>query len=89
MRGRLAGLDIQCCLLTLTLSPVLPLVFETELVEIQGMPKPESIKYKETESATEEPGAAEKIASVVAEAKDAAMTMAADTDDVEGGHEEL
>merc|ERR1712169_145548 len=43
------------------------LIFETELVGIDGVPKPEKI--------------AEKVASVVAEAADAAKTILADTDD--------
>ncbi|KAJ6443082.1 FKBP-type peptidyl-prolyl cis-trans isomerase [Purpureocillium lavendulum] len=60
------------------------LVFETELVGIDGVPKPEEIKIK----ATSAEGVAEKVASVAAEAADAAKTFVADTDDVQG-HEEL
>ena len=62
------------------------LVFETELLGIQGVEKPEKIVTKETEEKSG--GAAEKIASAVAEAAEAAKTMVADTDDVQG-HEEL
>lgn len=58
-------------------------VFETELVAIDGVPKPDKIK---TKAATE--GIAEKISSVVSDAADAAKTLVTDTDDVEG-HEEL
>jgi FK506-binding protein 2 len=76
------------------------LVFETELLGIKGVPKPEQIKSKvveKAESATEaaaekaesaSEGVAEKVASVVAEAADAAKTFVADTDEVQA-HEEL
>ena len=60
-----------------------PAVFETELVAIDGVPKPDKIK---TKAPTE--GIAEKVASVAADAADAAKTFVADTDDVQG-HEEL
>ncbi|UNI23676.1 Peptidylprolyl isomerase [Purpureocillium takamizusanense] len=60
------------------------LVFETELVAIDGVPKPDKIKTK-TASAE---GVAEKVASAAADAADAAKTFIADTDDVQG-HEEL
>jgi FK506-binding protein 2 len=77
-----------------------PIVFETELVGIDGVPKPEKIETKVVEKA--EPAAesaeeaaesatekiAEKVASVVAEAADAAKTILADTDDAPV-HEEL
>ncbi|POR35805.1 Peptidyl-prolyl cis-trans isomerase [Tolypocladium paradoxum] len=59
------------------------LIFETELVAIAGVPKPEEIKVKNAGE-----GVAEKVASVVADAADAAKTSVADTDDVQG-HEEL
>ncbi len=59
-------------------------VFETELVAIDGVPKPDKIK---TKVASPE-GVAEKVASVAADAADAAKTFIADTDDVQG-HEEL
>ncbi|KAH7250416.1 Peptidyl-prolyl cis-trans isomerase fpr2 [Fusarium solani] len=76
------------------------LIFETELVGIDGVPKPEKIETKVVEKA--EPAAesaeeaaesatekiAEKVASVVAEAADAAKTILADTDDAPV-HEEL
>ncbi|KAK4124235.1 hypothetical protein N657DRAFT_680259 [Parathielavia appendiculata] len=68
------------------------LVFETELMGIEGVPKPESII---TKSATNSPIAssasqkvAEKVASVVSEAADAAKTVIMDTDDVQE-HNEL
>jgi len=68
-------------------------VFETELVGIQGVPKPESIKTKATgsveskaSSATEK--VAEKVASKVAEAADVVKTIIADTDDTQE-HNEL
>jgi FK506-binding protein 2 len=76
------------------------LVFETELLGIKGVPKPEEIKSKvveKAESATEaaaekaesaSEGVAEKVASVVADAADAAKTFVADTDEVQA-HEEL
>ncbi|PHH60190.1 hypothetical protein CDD81_1970 [Ophiocordyceps australis] len=59
------------------------LVFETELVGIEGVPKPDKIKTKSVGDS-----AAEKVASVAAEAVDAAKTLVADTDDI-SGHEEL
>lgn len=77
---------------------LLPIVFETELMGIEGVPKPESIV---TKSATDSPASkaseaaetateklAEKIASKVADAADAAKTIVADTDDVQA-HNEL
>jgi FK506-binding protein 2 len=76
------------------------LVFETELMGIDGVPTPEKIKTKvveEAESATEavdeaaesvNENVAEKVASVVSDAAEAAKTFVADTDDVQG-HEEL
>ncbi|PHH82469.1 hypothetical protein CDD82_5882 [Ophiocordyceps australis] len=59
------------------------LVFETELVGIDGVPKPDEIKTKSVGD-----GVAEKVASAAAEAVDAAKTLVADTDDA-SGHEEL
>ena len=76
------------------------LVFETELISIDGVPTPEKIKTKvveEAESATEaaaeaaesaSENVAEKVASAVSEAAEAAKTFVADTDEVQG-HEEL
>ncbi|KAG7284087.1 Peptidyl-prolyl cis-trans isomerase fpr2 [Staphylotrichum longicolle] len=67
------------------------LVFETELMGIEGVPKPESIV---TKSATDSPASsasqkvAEKVASVVSEAAEAVKTVVADTDDVQE-HNEL
>ncbi|OLN92835.1 FK506-binding protein 2 [Colletotrichum chlorophyti] len=58
------------------------LVFETELVGIEGVPKPEKIVIKASEaaeSATEK--VAEKVASKVAEAADVVKTIVADSDD--------
>ena len=68
-------------------------VFETELVSIEGVPKPESIVTKATEKVeekAEETGskAAEKIASVVSQAAEAVKTAIADTDDTQD-HNEL
>ncbi|UKZ90347.1 Peptidyl-prolyl cis-trans isomerase fpr2 [Trichoderma asperellum] len=63
------------------------LVFETELLAIEGVKAPE----KPTEKPTEETVAgkvAEKVASVASEAAEAAGTVLADTDETEG-HEEL
>ncbi|KJZ77556.1 hypothetical protein HIM_03280 [Hirsutella minnesotensis 3608] len=59
------------------------LVFETELVSIDGVPKPEKIETKQAEGKV-----AEKVASAASSAVDAAKTMMSDTDDVQG-HEEL
>ncbi|CAK7202475.1 Peptidyl-prolyl cis-trans isomerase fpr2 [Sporothrix eucalyptigena] len=75
------------------------LIFETELVGIHGVPKPESIV---TKSATDTPAAAEssastetesaniaeKVVSKVSEAADAVKTIVADTDDTQE-HNEL
>ncbi|CAK7272799.1 Peptidyl-prolyl cis-trans isomerase fpr2 [Sporothrix epigloea] len=75
------------------------LIFETELLGIQGVPKPETIV---TKSATETPAIieptvvaeaepaniAEMVASKVAEAADAVKTIVADTDDSQE-HNEL
>ncbi|GAP91586.1 putative FK506-binding protein 2 [Rosellinia necatrix] len=77
------------------------LVFETELMGIQGVPKPESIVTKATAGSdekaaeTETPTAAgtaeeiaEKVAEKVEEAAEVIGTMLADTDDVQE-HKEL
>ncbi|KAF4974723.1 hypothetical protein FZEAL_8393 [Fusarium zealandicum] len=72
------------------------LVFETELIGIDGVPTPEKIEVKvaeEAKSAVENAETAgekiaEKVANVVADAADAAKTMLADTDDGPA-HEEL
>jgi FK506-binding protein 2 len=74
-------------------------VFETELIGIKGVPKPESIVTKATagsektvtETATEtaaETGTAEKIAQKVGEAAEVVGTILMDTDDVQE-HNEL
>ncbi|KAF7559087.1 hypothetical protein G7046_g5058 [Stylonectria norvegica] len=75
------------------------LVFETELIGIDGVPKPDKVEIKIGEAASSasesvseaaETASAKvvgKIASVVAEVADAALTMIADTDDT--AHEEL
>lgn len=55
-------------------------VFETELVAIDGVPKPDKIKTKAASDSV-----AEKVASAVS---DAAKTIVADTDDGEA-HKEL
>lgn len=79
-----------------------PLVFETELIGIEGVPKPESIVTKaatdappadpsaeaEAEAKAETPNVAEKVASKVAEAADVVKTIVADTDDSQE-HNEL
>ncbi|KAI5457939.1 hypothetical protein BGZ63DRAFT_325697, partial [Mariannaea sp. PMI_226] len=67
------------------------LIFETELVSIDGVPKPDPIDYvKETESESKpaeeaaegsSEGVAEKVGSAVSEAAEAAKTILADTDD--------
>ncbi|KAF9776559.1 Peptidyl-prolyl cis-trans isomerase fpr2 [Fusarium sp. DS 682] len=79
------------------------LVFETELVGIQGVPKPEKIETKVVEGAETAAEAiseaaesaasatkniAGKVAQAVADAADAAKTIIADTDDAPE-HEEL
>ncbi|KAK4229248.1 hypothetical protein QBC38DRAFT_360159 [Podospora fimiseda] len=67
------------------------LVFETELMGIDGVPKPESIVTKSaTDSPAETPAqkVAEKVASVAKEAVKAAETFVADTDDTQE-HNEL
>ncbi|KAM5342848.1 hypothetical protein ACJ41O_013814 [Fusarium nematophilum] len=79
------------------------LIFETELVGIDGVPKPDKIETIEVEAKSEAESAAEtakeaaetagenvaeKVASVVADAADAAKTILADTDDAPT-HEEL
>ncbi|ORY57907.1 peptidylprolyl isomerase [Pseudomassariella vexata] len=73
------------------------LVFETELIGIKGVPKPESIVVKEPSSAsstvseaadTAAEGIAEKIASKAGEAAEAIGTMLVDTDDTQE-HNEL
>ncbi|KAK4181001.1 hypothetical protein QBC36DRAFT_176533 [Triangularia setosa] len=67
------------------------LVFETELVGIEGVPKPESIV---TKSATDAPvssagaNVAEKVASVAKQAAEVVETIIADTDDTQE-HNEL
>ncbi|KAL7927127.1 hypothetical protein ACQKWADRAFT_279601 [Trichoderma austrokoningii] len=60
------------------------LVFETELLAIEGVKAPE----KPTEAPVAEK-VAEKVASVAAEAADAAKTILSDTDDTSETHEEL
>ncbi|KAJ8119736.1 hypothetical protein ONZ43_g3379 [Nemania bipapillata] len=69
------------------------LIFETELMGIKGVPKPESIVTKATsssdESATETgTGTAEKVAEKVEEAAEVIGTVLADTDDAQE-HNEL
>ncbi|KAI0827487.1 hypothetical protein F5Y06DRAFT_283708 [Hypoxylon sp. FL0890] len=73
------------------------LVFETELIGIKGVPKPESIVTKASSSASSAVSeaseqastkVAEKIASKVEEAAEVVGTMLADTDDVQE-HNEL
>ncbi|KAJ4291485.1 Peptidyl-prolyl cis-trans isomerase fpr2 [Collariella sp. IMI 366227] len=70
------------------------LVFETELMGIQGVAQPESIVYKPTDSSSDGPAStasqkvAEKVASAVSEAAEAVKTVVADTDDTQE-HNEL
>ncbi|KAK0610407.1 FKBP-type peptidyl-prolyl cis-trans isomerase [Bombardia bombarda] len=70
------------------------LIFETELVGIDGVPKPESIVTKSS-SSTDGPAStasekiAEKVASVVGAAADAVKTVIADTDSDGQEHNEL
>ncbi|SPQ25924.1 491af843-1f3f-4dba-81bf-193a5aee875a [Thermothielavioides terrestris] len=70
------------------------LVFETELMGIEGVPKPESIVTKSATEPADSPTSsasqkiAETVASAVSEAAEAAETVVADTDDVQG-HNEL
>lgn len=92
---------LHCCTGEHTFDAVL--VFETELMGIKGVPKPESIVTKatastddkaeetETEASTSTStgtGAAEKIAEKVGEAAEVIGTMLADTDDSQE-HNEL
>ncbi|KAI0517079.1 hypothetical protein F5B22DRAFT_125552 [Xylaria bambusicola] len=72
------------------------LVFETELIGIKGVPKPETIVTKATASSSEEAaaetetgtGTAGKVAEKIGEAAEVIGTMLADTDDVQE-HNEL
>lgn len=64
------------------------IVFETELLAIEGVKAPEPPVAKPTEESVAE-GVAEKVASVAAEAADAAKTILSDTDDASEPHEEL
>jgi FK506-binding protein 2 len=68
----------------------LRIVFQTELLGIQGVDPPPVVEAEAETVSTETEegeGVAEKVASVVADAADAAKTIIADTDDQ--GHEEL
>ena len=66
-------------------------VFETELMGIQGVPKPESIIEKSASSVADKAteGVKAAISSKVAEAVDAAKTVIADTDGDGQEHNEL
>lgn len=64
------------------------LVFETELVDIEGVSPPEDENKKEADTEAHGGKAGEKVASVISEATEAARTLMADTDDAQG-HEEL
>lgn len=64
------------------------LIFETELVGIDGVEAPEKIEPIVENTEETAGGVAEKVADAVADAADAAKTALADTDDIEG-HEEL
>lgn len=66
-------------------------VFETELLGIKGVeppPAPEPEVEAPEADTKEGENVVEKVASVVADAAEAAKTVIADTDDVQG-HEEL
>ncbi|KAI8242210.1 fkbp-type peptidyl-prolyl [Colletotrichum sp. SAR 10_98] len=68
--------------------------FETELIGIDGVPKPEKIIIKATEKASEaaeaaKEGVAQKVASKVAEAADVVKTIVADSDADGQEHNEL
>ncbi|KAK1982738.1 hypothetical protein LZ30DRAFT_31972 [Colletotrichum cereale] len=66
------------------------LVFETELVGIDGVPKPEKIVTKASETASKAAeGVAEKVASKVAEAAEVVKTIVADSDSDAQEHNEL
>ncbi|KAK1994616.1 hypothetical protein LX36DRAFT_673012 [Colletotrichum falcatum] len=66
------------------------LVFETELVGIEGVPKPDKIVIKASEKASEAAeGVADKVASKVAEAAEVVKTIVADTDSDAQEHNEL
>lgn len=72
-------------------------VFETELVAVKGVPKPESIKTKSTEApaaasetaSSAASGVAGKIAEKVGDAAKVAETVLADTDSDGQEHNEL
>ncbi|KAK4664414.1 Peptidyl-prolyl cis-trans isomerase fpr2 [Podospora pseudopauciseta] len=67
------------------------LVFETELVGIEGVPKPESIVTKsatDTPESTASAKVVEKVASVAKQAAEVVETIIADTDDTQE-HNEL
>ncbi|KAF4820207.1 FK506-binding protein 2 [Colletotrichum siamense] len=69
-------------------------LFETELIGIDGVPKPEKIIIKATEKASEaaeaaKEGVAQKVASKVAEAADVVKTIVADSDADGQEHNEL
>lgn len=73
------------------------LIFETEIIGIKGVPKPETIVTKSTESTSSEvseaaeetaAGIAENIASAASAAAKVAETVLVDTDDVQE-HNEL
>ncbi|KAK0750382.1 hypothetical protein B0T18DRAFT_322451 [Schizothecium vesticola] len=63
------------------------LVFETELMGIDGVDKPETIVTKSSAAASATAKVSEKVASVAAEAAEAVKAIVADTDDQE--HNEL
>lgn len=67
------------------------LVFETELMGIDGVPQPESIVTKsatDTLNSEETQNVGDKVASAVSEATEAVKTVVADTDDTQE-HNEL
>lgn len=60
------------------------LIFETELVAIEGVSKPDKIKTKASGD-----NVAEKVASAFSDAADATKTIVADTTDDVEAHKEL
>lgn len=80
-----------CCDVQLLTIHFITVVFETELVGIEGVPKPESIVTKSATDAPESTASAkvvEKVASVAKQAAEVVETIIADTDDTQE-HNEL
>lgn len=71
------------CLCLLPYTDKCPVVFETELMAIEGVAAPSSVVDKATE------GVKEAVKSKISEAADAAKTVLADTDGDGQEHNEL